>query len=71
MIDVKSQISGTVWQVLVEVGQEVGEEEDLIILESMKMEIPVTAPEGGKVAEVLVQPNQPVQEGQVLVRLEA
>ena len=36
MADVKSQISGTVWQVLVEVGQDVEEEEDLLILESMK-----------------------------------
>ena len=70
MIDVKCPISGTVWQVLVEVGQEVGEEEDLMILESMKMEIPVGAPEDGTVAEILVEPNQPVQEGQVLLRLE-
>ncbi len=70
MVDVKSQISGTVWQVLVTVGQEVTEEEDLIILESMKMEIPVAAPQDGKVAEILVQPSQPVQEGQVLLRLE-
>jgi len=70
MADVKSQISGTVWQVLVEVGQEVTEDEELIILESMKMEIPVSAPKDGKVTEVLVTPSQPVQEGQVLLRLE-
>jgi acetyl-CoA carboxylase biotin carboxyl carrier protein len=70
MNEVKSQISGTVWQVLVEVGQEVSEDEDLLILESMKMEIPVTAPRDGKVAEILVEPNQPVQEGAVLLRLE-
>jgi len=70
MAEVKSQISGTVWQVLVEVGQEVTEDEELIILESMKMEIPVSAPQAGKVAEVLVAPSQPVQEGQVLLRLE-
>lgn len=70
MTEVKSQISGTVWQVLVEVGQEVSEDEDLIILESMKMEIPVTAPRDGKVAEILVAPNQPVQDGAVLIRLE-
>lgn len=70
MKEVKSQMSGTVWQVLVEAGQEVSEEEDLIILESMKMEIPVAAPNDGKVAEVLVNPGQAVQEGQVLLRLE-
>ncbi len=70
MTDVKSQISGTVWQILVEVGQQVTEEEDLIILESMKMEIPVAAPNDGKIAEILVSPNQPIQEGDVLLRLE-
>ncbi len=70
MTQVKSQISGTVWQVLVEVGQAVEEEEDLLILESMKMEIPVSAPISGTVKEVLVSPNQPVQEGDVLVTLE-
>jgi acetyl-CoA carboxylase biotin carboxyl carrier protein len=68
--EIKSQISGTVWQILVEVGQTVSEEEELIILESMKMEIPVNAPEKGRIAEVLVVPNQQVQEGQVLLRLE-
>ena len=70
MIDVKCPISGTVWQVLVEVGQEVSEDEDLLILESMKMEIPVACPEDCVVAEVLVSPNQPVQEGQLLLRLD-
>ncbi len=69
MTDVKSQISGTIWQILVEVGQQVSEEEDVIIMESMKMEIPVTAPLDGEVAEILVSQNQPVQEGQVLMRL--
>lgn len=70
MIEVKSQISGTVWQVLVEVGQEVEEDEDLIILESMKMEIPVSAPKNGKVKEIKISPSQPVQEGDVLLVLE-
>lgn len=69
-MEVKSQISGTVWQVLVEVGQAVEEEEDLIILESMKMEIPVAAPQSGTIKEVKVKPNQPVQEGEVLLILE-
>jgi len=70
MTDVKCQISGTVWQVLVEVGQQVSEEEDLLILESMKMEIPVSAPRDGVVKEILVSPSQTVQDGQVLLRLE-
>jgi acetyl-CoA carboxylase biotin carboxyl carrier protein len=70
MIYLKFHNSGTVWQVLVEVGQAVSEEEDLLILESMKMEIPVAAPEDATVAEILVLPNQAVQEGDVLLRLE-
>lgn len=70
MTQVKSQISGTVWQVLIEVGQAVEEEDDLLILESMKMEIPVSAPHSGTVKEIKVQPNQPVQEGDILVVLE-
>ncbi len=70
MTEVKCQISGTVWQVLVEVGQDVSEEEDLLILESMKMEIPVSAPLDGTITEILVKPNQPVQEGDVLLRME-
>jgi acetyl-CoA carboxylase biotin carboxyl carrier protein len=70
MAAIKSQISGTVWQVLVEVGQEVSEDEDLIILESMKMEIPVSAIQDGKIVELLVSPGQVIQEGQVLVVIE-
>ncbi len=69
MNEVKSQISGTVWQVLVEVGQEVEEEEDLIILESMKMEIPALAPRGGTLTEYLVAEGDTVREGQVIARI--
>jgi len=70
MTQVKSQISGTVWQILVEVGQAVEEDDDLLILESMKMEIPVSAPHSGTVKEIKAQPNQPVQEGDVLLVIE-
>jgi acetyl-CoA carboxylase biotin carboxyl carrier protein len=70
MTEIKSQLSGTVWQILVEIGQQVLEDEDLMIMESMKMEIPVSAPCNGKVAEIVVAPNQSVQEGDILLRLE-
>jgi acetyl-CoA carboxylase biotin carboxyl carrier protein len=65
--DVKAEIAANVWQVVVEVGATVAEGDELIILESMKMEIPVTAPVGGTVAEVRVKPEDQVQEGDVLV----
>ena len=67
MADVKAEIAANVWQVVVEVGATVAEGDELVILESMKMEIPVTAPVGGTVAEVRVKPEDQVQEGDVLV----
>ena len=51
---VKSEIAGSVWKIEVAVGDSVGEEDPLIILESMKMEIPLLAPRAGVVKEILV-----------------
>ncbi|HUM13572.1 MAG TPA: acetyl-CoA carboxylase biotin carboxyl carrier protein subunit [Myxococcaceae bacterium] len=68
-MDVPAHITGTVWKVEVSVGQVVQAGEVLVILESMKMEMPVEAPEAGTVKEVRCQPNQPVNEGDVLVVL--
>ena len=65
-IDVKSEITGKVWKIEAAVGQAVAEEEPIIILESMKMEIPVLAPRKGSVAEFRVSEGEPVTEGQVL-----
>ena len=64
--DVKAEIAANVWQVVVEVGATVAEGDELIILESMKMEIPVTAPHAGTVTELRVKPEDQVQEGDVL-----
>lgn len=50
-------------------GQSVDEEQQLVILESMKMEMPVEAPEAGVVEEIVVQEGQTVEEGDVLIRL--
>jgi acetyl-CoA carboxylase biotin carboxyl carrier protein len=66
---VESEVTGTVWKVLVEVGNQVAEEEPLMILESMKMEIPVEAPCAGKVSELLVDTEDLVEEGQVVAVL--
>lgn len=67
---VESEVTGTVWKVLVEVGSQVAEEEPLIIVESMKMEIPVEAPCAGTVSELLVNPEDPVEEGQIVAVLD-
>ncbi|GAA5233245.1 acetyl-CoA carboxylase biotin carboxyl carrier protein subunit [Verticiella sediminum] len=69
MAAVQSEVAGSVWKVLVSVGQQVGPEDELVILESMKMEIPVQAGAAGVVDEILVAEQDAVAEGQVLVRL--
>ena len=69
MAEVRAEIAANVWQVLVEAGAAVAEGDELVILESMKMEIPVTAPAAGTGREVRVKPEDQVQEGDVLVVL--
>ncbi|MCQ2994313.1 urea carboxylase [Pseudomonas syringae] len=68
---VDSHIAGNLWQVQVEVGQRVEAGETLVILESMKMEIPLLAPTSGVVREVRVQPGSAVRAGQRVVVLQA
>jgi acetyl-CoA carboxylase biotin carboxyl carrier protein len=68
--DVEAHITGTVWKIEVEVGDQVDEGDTVAILESMKMEMPVEAEDPGKVAEIRVEEGQSVSEGDVLVVLE-
>ena len=68
-MDVAAHITGTVWKIEKKVGDEVKAGDVLVILESMKMEMPVEAPEDGKVSEVRCKEGQPVSEGEVLVVL--
>jgi acetyl-CoA carboxylase biotin carboxyl carrier protein len=70
MADVAAHITGTVWKIEVKVGQKVNAGDTLVILESMKMEMPVEATEGGTVKEIRCKESQPVNEGDVLVVLE-
>jgi biotin carboxyl carrier protein len=69
-MDVLAEIAANVWKVRVEAGQEVAEGDELIILESMKMEIPVEAPSAGTVKELRVAEKDQVQEGDVLAVIE-
>jgi acetyl-CoA carboxylase biotin carboxyl carrier protein len=66
---VKSEIAGSVWKIEVVVGDQVAEEDALIILESMKMEIPLLAPRAGTVKEILVAEGEAIAEGDVAVIL--
>jgi len=68
---VDSHLAGNLWQVQVEVGQQVAAGDVLVILESMKMEIPLLAPLAGVVREVRVQPGSAVRAGQRVVVIEA
>ncbi len=70
MADVSAPMAGTVFQILVAVGDEVSEADELIILESMKMEIPIEAPAAGTVQSIAVEEGQSVQEGDQLLTLE-
>jgi acetyl-CoA carboxylase biotin carboxyl carrier protein len=70
IIDVKAEITGNVWKVLARPGQKVEEDEAIVMLESMKMEIPISAPEPGTVKEILVIEGEVVTEGSVVARLE-
>jgi len=69
-IEVLSDITGTVWKVLVKEGDKVREDDPLLIVESMKMEIPFTAPEDAVVKEVRISEGVAVVEGEVAVVLE-
>jgi acetyl-CoA carboxylase biotin carboxyl carrier protein len=70
MPNVEAHITGTVWKVEVSVGDAVEEGDTVVILESMKMEMPVEAEDEGTVREILVEEGQSVSEGDPLVVLE-
>ena len=70
MPDVEAHITGTVWKVECEVGQEVVEGDTLVVLESMKMEMPVEAEDPGVVKEITCKEGETVSEGDKLVVLE-
>jgi acetyl-CoA carboxylase biotin carboxyl carrier protein len=70
MPEVRAEITANVWQVRVEVGQSVAVGDELVILESMKMEIPVVAPLAGTVSQLAVAPEDQVTEGDLIAVIE-
>jgi acetyl-CoA carboxylase biotin carboxyl carrier protein len=70
MAEVKAELVGNLWKIVTEVGQTVEEDDTLMILESMKMEIPITSPITGTVKEILVKEGEVVQEGQTVAIVE-
>jgi acetyl-CoA carboxylase biotin carboxyl carrier protein len=69
-VQIKAELAGNLWKIVVREGQQVRADETLMILESMKMEIPVNAASAGRVAKIHVKEGQAVQEGQLLIEVE-
>lgn len=70
MTEVRAEITANVWQVPAQVGASVAEGDELAILESMKMEIPVVAPCSGTIREVHVAPDDQVVEGDLVCTID-
>ncbi len=70
MAEVRAEITANVWQVRVELGQKVDVGDELVILESMKMEIPVVAPIAGTVTQIAVAEATQIQEGDLVAVIE-
>jgi acetyl-CoA carboxylase biotin carboxyl carrier protein len=69
-VRVTAELTGNLWKVVAQEGQQVQADETLMILESMKMEIPVMSPKAGKVTKIHVKEGQTVQEGQLLAEVD-
>jgi len=69
-IEIEAQITGNVWKIEKQVGDTVAEEDVILIIESMKMEIPVEAPCSGRIAEIRTAEGESIEEGDILVVLD-
>jgi acetyl-CoA carboxylase biotin carboxyl carrier protein len=70
MQKIRSEVTGTVWKVQVKEGQKVEADEVLIIVESMKMEIPIVAENAGVVSVIYVGEGDPVADDQLVIQLD-
>lgn len=71
LIQVESELAGTVWSIPVSLGETVQEDAPLVIVESMKMEIPISAPRDGVVTEIKVAQGDLISSGQIVIILKA
>ena len=70
IVDIVSEVTGTVWKIAAQVGQQLAPDGEVLVIESMKMEIPVCTTQGGTLVEMLVAETEIVQEGAVVARLQ-
>ena len=68
--EVRAQLAGNIWSILVEVGAKVEEDDELVVIEALKMENPVCAPCGGTVKEIRVKKGDKVEEDAILLVIE-
>ena len=69
-LEAKSEVTGNVWKIVAQVGDELEEGDEIVILESMKMEIPVESPCDGVLKKILVKENDQVETDQVIAIVE-
>lgn len=69
-IELKAEVTGNVWKILVATGTRLEADDTVLVVESMKMEIPVTTERSGTLVEIRVNEGEPVQDGQVVAILE-
>ena len=71
VVNVKSEIAGSVWKIQTKPGDRVEADGEIMILESMKMEIPVLSPKAGTIKEIRVSEGEAIDEGQLVAILDA
>ena len=69
-LELESPVQGSIWKLLVATGDVVAQGQVVVIVESMKVEIPIESPAAGRVVELLVAPEQPIEEDEVLLVLD-
>jgi len=67
---VVTDVAGNVWKIVTKVGDKVAEDDTIMIMESMKMEIPVTAPKDGTLKEIMVEEGEAIPEGEIVAMIE-
>ena len=70
MKEITSNMAGNIWKILVNVGDDVEKEQEVVILESMKMEIPIEIEHSGKIIEIKLKEGDFVNEGDVIMTIE-
>ena len=70
MKEITSNMAGNIWKILVNVGDDVEKEQEVVILESMKMEIPIEVEHSGKIIEIKLKEGDFVNEGDVIMTIE-